>query len=139
MKSPSWRIHKDWFLGFEGWKEPRGPYYVIPTIVIVPMEDLNINIRGTSLSFLWFNIGFQIHIKKWDRMLDDRKYEIEDNDMLIILDELQSRYGWKDEPDAAVIRKIVSKTPWLRQILANSGVGNSYAIKVISDLMKKAA
>jgi hypothetical protein len=126
----------EWFVGLEVWKEPKGPYHLWPVPVWVAMEDMDIHVRGGSLSLVFWNSVFQIHIKKWHRLLDDRGFLIEDEEMSALLDELQRRHGWIVEPDAAKIRKMISKTPWLRTIFANGGLKNSYAIALLSQMLK---
>jgi hypothetical protein len=135
MRSSNVHLFGEWFFGVEGWIESKGPYHLLPSIVWVTMEDLDLNVRGTSLSFLLWNKA----LKKWHRVLDDRQHQISDDSMECILDEMQRKHGWTVEPDAAKIRDLVSKTPWLRQIYANGGDRNSYAIGVVSNMLKQKA
>ena len=139
MKSSNIHLFGEWFVGVEAWLESRGPYHLIPSLVWVSMEDLDLNVRGTSLTFLFWNVAFQFHLRKWHRVFDDRQYQISDDSMELILDEMQRKHGWAVEPDAAKIREMVSKTPWLRQIYANGGEKNSYAIGVVSNMLKQKA
>lgn len=137
MQTKNWHFYSNWFLGADAWMAARGPYYILPAIVWVSLEDLNLNVKGASVTFLFLNIAFQIQIKRWDRPIDDRKYQINDKNMELMLDELKHKHGWRADPDPAKIRAIVAKTAWLRQILAATGVQNAYTLNVLSSLLQQ--
>jgi hypothetical protein len=137
VKSTNLHLFGNWFIGFTGWSEVNGPYHIWPALVWVKMEDINLSVRGTSLTMLWWNKAFQWQWKKWERMEDDRGHVISDEQMEGILNEMRGRYGWLVDPDAAKIRKVVEKTGWLRQIFANSGEKNTYAIALLSNAIKQ--
>lgn len=135
MQSKSLHFYSNWFLGFDAWKSARGPYYVWPAIVWVSLEDLNLNVKGASLTLMFLNFYLQLQLKKWDKAFDDRKYIINDKEMELLLDELKGKHGWRIDPDAAKIREIVSKNNWMRQIFSSVGVRNAYALGVLSAIL----
>lgn len=136
MKSATMHLFGEWFVGVEGWKIHRGPYHLLPSVVWVSMDDVQLNVRQGGVAIVFLNVGLQFHVKRWTRVMDDRGYQIDDTDMGLLLDELEQRHGWKTTPDAAKIRRFIEKKPWLRQIFANDGVNNVYACGVLSNLLK---
>lgn len=135
MQTKNIHFFNNWFLGIDVWLSQRGPYYVWPSLVWVSMEDLNINVKGASITFLFLHFAMQIQIKKWDTPKDDRKFQIADKNMEILLDELTRKHGWKSDPDPAKIRELIAKNAWLRMIISSVGVQNAYALNVLSGLL----
>lgn len=136
MKSSNIPIFGKWFIGFEGWVEHKGPYYLLPSFIFVAMEDLNLQVRGSSLSFLIWNLNFQVHFKEWSQLNSVKNYTISDATMEIIIDELEDKYGWNPIPDAVKVREVVENNHWLKQIYANGGEKSIYAIGLLSNMLK---
>jgi hypothetical protein len=137
MKITHWHIFDNWFLGFCGWSESHGPYHILPALVFVKMEDVNISVRASSITFLWWNKAIQFQLKRWERLVDDKNYRIADDEMESILNEMRARFGWLVDPDAAKIRELVIKNQWLKHIFANGGSKNIYAIGILSSALKQ--
>lgn len=136
MKTRNFHILNGFFVGLESWIDHQGPYHLLPSIIWIPMEDININVRASSISFIFIKWIFQINIKKWSLIRDNKEYYIEDSLMEKILEELKNKYGWGVYPDAAKIRELIRKNKWLKVIFLNGGAMNHHTLSLLSDMLK---
>ena len=107
--------------------------FLIPTLIVCPKEKVSLTTEVKSLGILWLRFSVQIKIVTWNQSKSVKNYEISDEEMTCILDEIKNIRQTNKDADAAKIRSLVKNSPWLKQIFAHEGHQNSYAIRLLND------
>lgn len=131
MRSPNLNISKNTHLNIIIKNTKESPFFLIPSLFYISKHDVNLEIEGISLGFVFAKWSFQLNIrtnswKKFNASMDLVKANS-------ISQKIQDMYG-SSSADAGTILRAFENNKWLKELTSRGIEQSYYGLLVIKEV-----
>lgn len=134
MRSPNLTLSKKTHANISIRSLNESPFFILPSIYFISKHDVNIEIEGYSLGFIWARWCFQINLRKqaWTKSSSNI-----DLSKANILSQKMSELYSGPPLDPTSIVKAFDKNKWLKELINRNVDQSYYALLIIKEVSKE--